>query len=168
MNTNFLVLNVGATGTGKTTQTKKLIESIKVKDKKRKIYIYDVNKEFTEYYSSNFVGFDEFSLLIKGLKNSLIVVEEASIFFETRQTNEIIKELLIKKRHDNNNIILNFHSFAMIPNYIFHLTDYVTVFKTNDSINKIKSKFDNEKLLFAVDEIKKSTDKYVNLVVKLY
>ncbi len=164
----FANISVGRTRTGKTTYTKKILSEVYENDPNREIYIYDVNKEHGEFYPEPFVPFDIFMKKIKNVKNSFIVIEEASIFFESKGVDKELKELLVKKRHDNNIIYLNFHSFGMIPNYVFHLIDYVTVFKTNDSYTKVKGKFDNERLLKTFTIFNKSEDNFFKRTISLY
>lgn len=159
------LINVGRTKTGKTTVSKKLLD--KVFDK-MPVFIYDVNNEYREYYDKDFLPFDEFCGSIKDVKNSFILIEEATIFLTVRETNKILVDMLVRKRHTNNFIVLNFHSFSKVPKYIFDLIDFVTVFKTNDSLKTVKDKTDFEKILKAFEYVKASENNFINKTISLY
>jgi len=162
---NFALINVGRTGTGKTTVSKKLINSL---PSGNNLIIYDINREYTEYYKHPFEpDINIFMTDIKNVTNSFILIEEASIFFQNRETNKELKEMLVLKRHNNNIIVLNFHSFAMIPDYLFHLVNYITIMKTNDSEKKVKTKFAHDELLHTMHVINSSKDPYAKMTVKL-
>lgn len=161
----FALINVGRTKTGKTTQTKKFIEEAPAFLER---IVYDVNNEYGEFYGKPFVSFDLFMESIKDKTNSLIVIEEASIFFDVRSTDKILREMLVKKRHTNNFFVLNFHYFSTIPKYVFNLVDFVKVFKTNDSLKTVKEKYDNMKLLNAFTIVNSSEDNFAFKTVSLY
>jgi len=162
---SIAILQIGRTKTGKTTNSKKMIEKL---DKSMKKHIYDVNNEYSEFYQEPFIPYSDFMNKIKDVKNSFILFEEATIFFSTRGTYKELEEFLVRKRHTNNYIVLNFHSFASIPKPIFNLVDYVVIFKTNDTLKNVKDKFDQEKLIKAFEEVRKSENNYFNKSVSLY
>lgn len=135
---------------------------------KDSLIIYDVNNEYSEFYDKPFLTFDEFSKNLKGVKNKTILIEEATIFFSTKSTDKIIQELLVRRRHENNTIILNFHSFSDIPKYIFNLLNYVIVFKTNDTEETIKSKSNNPKLLQVFKEVRDNPNLHFNKTFNFY
>ena len=165
----FASIQVGKTGTGKTHFVSNILENVYQNDENRDILVYDINNEHKKYYPFPFQSdLDIFMNEIENVKNSFIFIEEASIFFQTHGVDKKLKSLLVRKRHDNNIIYLNFHSFGMIPTYIFHLINYITVFKTNDSLKSVKSKFDNEKLLKAFEFVNNSKEKYERKTVSLY
>lgn len=159
------ILQVGRTRTGKTTNSKKLLLEA---PKNMKKIVYDVNNEYSEIYNEPFLPYDEFMTKIKDVKNSFILFEEATIFFSTRGTYKELEEFLVRKRHTNNFIILNFHSFASIPKPIFNLVDFIIVFKTNDTLKNVKDKFDQEKLLNAYEEVRKHESQFYKKSVSLY
>jgi len=165
----FGSIQVGRTRTGKTTFTKKIVKNIFENDMNREIYIHDINAEYNDYYTEKFISdIQMFMLKIKDVENSFILIEEASIFFQNRETNKELKEMLVRKRHTNNIIYLNFHSFAMIPTYIYHLIDYVTVFKTNDNSKQVGRKFEHEKLLKTIDLVNNDKDNFKFKTISLY
>ena len=50
--------------------------------------------------------------------------------------------MLVRKRHQNNTVVLLFHSLRSIPVYIFELSNYLILYKTADRENLIEKKFD--------------------------
>lgn len=164
----FANINVGKTGTGKTTVSKYSLINYPNYDS---IFVYDVNNEYSEFYESptgKLQDIDEFMIMVKQLENSYILFEEATIFFETRSTDKILKDMLVRKRHTNNIITLNFHSIAMIPKYVFSLVNYVTVFKTIDNIDEVKRKYNNPNFLRAFQFVNNSDNPYKKYTVDLY
>lgn len=140
---SFLV--VGSTGTGKTTFVKSLL-----KKSKKPLYIYDINNEYKEFnnlYSFN-SDFNNFCEVTENKKDSLIVYEEATIFFSNKGANTLTTGQLVRKRHTNNILVFVFHSLRTVPLHILDLTDYLILHKTGDNINLIERKFDgNSKIL---------------------
>lgn len=156
-------ISVGRRKTGKTTFSKMMLE----KSDKPKI-IYDVNQEYTDIYDEPFEDFETFMDRVVELKNHYILFEEATIFFDTRANYFQMKNLLVRARHTNNTIQLNFHSFKSVPKNIYNLLDYVAVFKTNDTEKDIKEKFDHEGVLKGCDYCRNSEDPFVKRIVSLY
>ena len=162
------IINVGRPRAGKTTKAKEILNKVISNGRKSDIIIYDVNNEYSNYYDKPFLTFDEFSKSLKGVKNKIILIEESTIFFSTKSTDKIIQELLVRRRHENNTIILNFHSFASVPKYIFDLLNYVIVFKTNDTEETIKSKTNNPKLMSAFKEVRDNSNLHFNKTFNFY
>lgn len=158
------IINVGRPKTGKTTKAKELLNLAKTSGSN--IIVYDPNNEYSEYDNSPFTDFESFAVKRWNytkqsgcqIKNSTILVEEATVFTSTRSTDKVLQDLLVRRRHNNNDIILNFHSFGDIPKYIFALLNYVIVFKTNDTEETIKSKTNNPKLLQAFKEVRDNSN----------
>lgn len=156
---------VGRRKTGKTTLSKKWL---KLRPKNMNVVIYDINQEYKEFYNEPFKDFRTFLASIVDLKNTYILIEEATIFFDTRSNFEEMKNLLVRARHTNNIIQLNFHSFKSIPKGIYNLLDYVTVLKTNDSEKDVKERFDNQNIISAWNEAIKSSNDYFYKTISLY
>jgi hypothetical protein len=155
---------IGGTGRGKTTFVKKMLSHIAPE----RIEIYDVNKEYEDFYKQSFLEFEDFMLKVKPLKNKFIVFEEATIFFNNRGCDKILVDMLVRKRHTNNYIILNFHSIRNVPRYVWDLCNIVTLFKTNDSEKKINDYFDLEEFVNTFYQVKDSPDFHCNKTLKLY
>jgi AAA+ ATPase superfamily predicted ATPase len=163
----IVTILIGRRKTGKTTLSKKFLDN---RPSNMPVMIYDINKEYSKYYPEKFVDFDIFLSKItdEKVRHTYILIEEATIFFDTSSRFEEMKNLLVRARHTGNIIQLNFHSWLSVPKNIFNLSDYIIVFKTNDTIMTVKSKYDNEMLLNTFDEANKSKDEYFNKTVSLY
>lgn len=166
----FACINVGRTRTGKTTLSKSLVvDYIRSNGMDySNVYIYDVNKEYYDYYKEPFVPYNEFINNIKDVTNSFILIEEATIFFNVKATDKLIQEMLVRKRHTNNIIYLNFHSIRAIPRYVFDLVNYVTIFKTNDTLEVVKTKYDDARFLKAFTAVNTDEDPYKRITFNLY
>ena len=134
------ILLIGMTGQGKSTYLKKLIDK-----SGRKAIIYDVNNEHNQ--GRNLPDFNEFLNRVTKVKGSLIAFEEATIFFSSKSSDKQMRELLIRKRHTNNLIILLFHSIRTIPIDIFDFVNYYVLFKTNDREAYLKTKYKDSQIL---------------------
>lgn len=158
---------VGKRGCGKTTRSKELL---KRRPKGMPVLIYDINNEYQEEYPFPFEEFDVFLAKISDekIRRHYILIEEATIFFSTRSRFEEMLNVLVRARHTGNIIQLNFHSFSSVPKNIYHLLDYVIVFKTNDSEKDVTDRFDNPAILLAYQEAISSSDKYFAKTVALY
>lgn len=125
---------VGATGSGKSTLIKSLIKPVPLSC----LHIYDVNAEY--FPRAELPRMEDFLKKAKTLKETVMIFEEATIFFSNRGSNKEMRELLVRKRHAQNCIILVFHSIRYIPFYIYDLCNLVFVFRTNDSDDLVISK----------------------------
>jgi hypothetical protein len=134
------------------------------------VMIYDINNEYHNYYPEPFEDFDIFLSKISDekIRHTYILIEEATIFFNVFSNTYEMKNVLVRARHTGNIIQLNFHSFASIPKGIYNLLDYVTVFKTQDNLERVISRFDHPGVIAAYNEAIKSNDKYFHKTVALY
>jgi len=146
---------VGATDTGKSHQIKQLLKKVN----KDALFIYDVNNEYREFFPYPFVDFDRFIEAATRLKNAVLVVEEATIFLNNRSSNEFLREILVRKKHTNVFIILVFHSVRAIPRYIYELSNYITIFNTNDSPDMSAKELKDERIEKIMLEVRNNTDK---------
>ena len=154
----FLI--IGHTGRGKSTKVKEILAGLYC-DK----LIYDVNNEHNT--GKPLPGIGDFLTLAKKKVNTAIVFEEATIFFSNRGRSEEVIDLLVRKRHTNNIIILLFHSIRSVPNYIFELIDYIILFKTNDNEKLIHDKFkDNEQLIEFYNAVNQSDNFFEHKLFK--
>ena len=155
---------IGKRKTGKTTLSKELLD---LRPRKMPVVIYDVNNEYFDYYPEPFIDFDVFLQKLPDLRHTYILIEEATIFFDTSDRSQEMKNVLVRARHTGNIIQLNFHSFLSTPKNIYNLLDFVTVFKTNDSIMTVEAKFDNLEIIAAYKEAMASKDPYFRKTVSL-
>jgi len=158
---------IGRRKTGKTTTSKKLLGA---RDKKMPVMIYDINKEYTKEYPKKFVDFQVFleQITDESVTNTYILIEEATIFFDTSSRFEEMKNLLVRARHTGNIVQLNFHSWLSVPKNIINLCDYVIVFKTNDTEKTVLAKYDNADLIAAFHEARNSNNEFYQKTVSLY
>jgi len=155
---------VGATGTGKTTYIKNIIKSVN----KDALFIYDVNNEYRDYFNYEFVDFEIFIESADRLRKSVIVIEEATIFLNNRSSNYYLKDILVRKRHKNNFIILVFHSLRSVPRYIYELANYITIFHTNDSPEMTAKELKDDRLEVIMNEVKENKNRFYNKTLKIY
>ena len=158
---------IGKRGCGKTTLSKKLLDA---RPKGMPCMVYDINNEYKSYYPEPFEDFDVFLVKISGeeIRRHYILIEEATIFFNTQSNFYEMKNLLVRARHTGNIIQLNFHSFSSVPKGIYNLLDYVTVFKTNDNEKSVTDRFDHPAVIQAYKDALASTDEHFYRTVKLY
>ena len=163
----FASIMIGRRGTGKTTLSKQLMDQ---RPKKMPTLIYDINNEYYDYYPEELVDFDVFleKLRDERIRHHYILIEEATIFFNTQSNFYEMKNILVRARHTGNIIQLNFHSFASVPRGIYNLLDYVTVFKTNDSLKNVTDRFDHPNVIKAYQDAIASPDMHFHRTVNLY
>jgi GTPase SAR1 family protein len=157
---------IGASGTGKSTLTRKMLEN---KPEKMPCLIYDINQEYLDFYPEPFEDFDLFlnKLVLPTTKHHYIIIEEATIFFNSHSNEVEMKNILVRARHTGNIIQLNFHSFASVPKGIYNLLDYVIIFKTHDNELSVKQRFDHPKVLESFNECRQSDNDHIYKIVKL-
>lgn len=137
------ILVVGCTGSGKSTFVRGLISKVNP----GALMLYDVNAEYLDLYARPLLEFDDFAFKATRVSNAVIVYEEATIFLDSRSSNENLVNVLIKKRHKHNTIIMVFHSLSDVPLYIWRKSTHLVLFKTNDSEQIVSDRFKNPKLL---------------------
>lgn len=152
------IIVCGARGHGKTTLVKKIIEPVE----KGRLLINDVNGEYYKPARKP-LEMEDFLLCACTVEDTVIVFEEATIFFSTRSSDKSVKRLLVQSRHTNNFLIFVFHSINAIPNYILELVDKIYLFHTNDTEEIVKSK--NRMLLPAYNDV--HGKKFICKIVKL-
>jgi len=144
------ILVVGARGTGKTTFNRGMVSQTHPQTR----LILDVNGEYRDLYPHPFIGFGPFTKALLQVKNRFILIEESTMFLDNRGKNGDIVDILVQARHNDNTIMFSFHSFRMVPKYIYALCNMVIVFKTGDTEDYIEKTFENPLLTAAFIEIK--------------
>ena len=158
------IIIVGNTGTGKTTEARRLMRAVGSMEK----YIYDVNNEYKDIRGAVFCEFKEFLAEAKHKENTCILFEEATIFFSHSNSTETIKNILVRKRHTNNLLIFNFHALRQVPLFILDFANYIIIGKTNDLESRVSAKFaDAPKIYTAWQDAQEDEDRYVKIHVKL-
>lgn len=143
------IIVVGGTGTGKSTFNKNLVKEVHPEA----LYIFDPNREYTEYYNKPFLPIQKFVAGATALEDRFIVYEEASMVFSNRGYDSEVVEQLVRKRHARNTFILVFHSLRAVPKYLFDYCNFLYLFKTNDP-DRIAETFQHDELIAAFKEIK--------------
>lgn len=157
----FAHLVVGGTGSGKTTFIKTMLGKI---PNQKSILIYDVN---AEYFSDSVLpDFKDFTQKINNVKKCVIVLEEATIFLDARGSSFDIRNLLVRKRHNENYIFLVFHSLRSVPFYIYNLCNYITLLNTNDQIQNVEGRFD-DKVTELFKAVQKANTKYFRQTIRI-
>ena len=107
------VLIVGRSGCGKTTLTKEMLAQ---RPKGMPCMIYDINQEYQKEYPEPFEDFDVFlmKLSLDDTRHYYIIIEEATIFFNTQSNFQDMKNVLVRARHTGNIIHVNFHKTIKI------------------------------------------------------
>jgi len=154
---------VGATNTGKTSLVKRLLK----KANKKAFFIYDVNNEYKEFFNYPLMDINTFIYKANFINRGIIIIEEATIFFSNR-SNNLLKELLVRKRHTKNHIILIFHSVRSIPRYVYELANYITIFKTNDSPEMSAKELKDERIEKIMSIVKQSKNQHFSQTLKIY
>ena len=155
---------VGATNTGKSTLVKSLIK----RANKSALFIYDVNNEYKDFFPYPFVDFETFINSATRIKNAVLVIEEATIFLNNRGSCDALKEILVRKRHTNVAIFLVFHSMRSIPRYIYELSNYITIFKTNDSADMTAKELKDSRIEKIMLDVRNNKNKFYNKTLKIY
>ena len=182
------ILNVGGTGSGKTTFVKKSIipnakniilfdmygdeynevDNIytitKIKDFKGGLCRIVLDKSI---YENSQLLVDTFWSELTKLNNTTFVMEDATIFLDSRRDNDV-KQLLVEKRHSNMSYVWLFHSVSEIPPYIYKGSNAIRIGKTKDIDKDVINKFrGNEELIRAYMFVKNSKNKYESKFLKL-
>jgi hypothetical protein len=152
-NGGLLILVVGFTGSGKSLLIRRTI-------KNKNQLVFDINNEYNlptdnSLLKSRFIGdYSQFVELATTKKNTQIVFEDSTGFFNGR-VNNITMQMIVKKRHTSNNYYFLFHSIHQIPKGLILLSNYIILFKTNDTSKDVERK--NPKLVKPFTEINSPT-----------
>jgi len=126
---------IGGTGQGKSTFIKEVLLS-RIKGAKM---VYDVNNEYKT--GKPLLTMPDFLNNAKKATKTAIVFEEATMFFSNRGYNDVLMDILVRKRHTQNVVILVFHSLRAAPKYVLDMVDTIVMFKTKDLQNEVYQKF---------------------------
>lgn len=138
------IILVGEQGRGKSTEAKRIISYFPNKD----LYVYDINNDYSKFKNNKIKGLptmEQFLQICSSVKNSVIIFEEATIFFDNKSRSEHIVNLLVRNFHTKNVIVFLFHSVRSIPVNIMDYVKYIRIYHTNDRLTLIQSKYKNDK-----------------------
>jgi len=164
METGKLWVVCGFTGTGKTTLVKNMIR--KIPDP----IIYDVNNEYgkPQYYRDALPPINEWlNYVNSNVRKKIVIIDEATIFFNMQNSAKSLTEMLVRKRHTQNTYILNFHFLSSVPNHILAFTNYFVLFKTKERPDLVESKYKNEPMIWqAYNDLNANPDKHAYRFMK--
>jgi type IV secretory pathway TrbF-like protein len=63
---------------------------------------------------------------------------------------------------------LVFHSLRSIPRYIYELSNYITIFKTNDTPYLSAKELKDERIEEIMERVKNSKNIHINVTLKIY
>jgi hypothetical protein len=163
----YCILVIGATGQGKSPFIRSYLEG-------KKCFVFDTQNEYgfrTKYEGQVPVGLSDitsadrarftvydvrqFIKICFQKVSTIIVFEDATMYFEGR-TAEEMRRLLGSKRFTNNNYLLTFHSISAVPPRLMQFSDYVVLFKTGDDEREVERKY--RKLLPAFKNLQSLPD----------
>jgi len=131
---------IGMTGQGKSTFIKQFIDG-------KNCFVFDVQNEYLLSTNPNEsrskdISLDEkrFVEMCKRKRNTVIVFEEATGFFEGKLDKEV-RRIILSKRHTQNTLVFCFHSISSVPPRLMQFTNYVILFKTLDEPYQVEGKF---------------------------
>jgi len=147
---------IGAPGEGKSEFVKKAI----VGPPFRRCFVFDVQNEYgsrTKYpgqtplrLSDNpndsrarYVNGDNiegFMLQAKNKRDTIIVFEEATIFFQGR-TDKLVRSLMVNRWHTGNVYMFLFHSINSVPPRIMEMCNYIVLHRTLDEDHIVQWKY---------------------------
>lgn len=147
-----MLIVIGAPGMGKSPFAQKMIEG-------RRCFVFDTNDEYgsrTKYPGQKpiglstvfndprcrYIGTDikQFIVLSMNRTDSVIVFEEATVFFRGNQKS-LTSHVIIGRKHKRNTLVFLFHSINRVPPEIMEMTDYVVLMRTNDEQKSIDRKY---------------------------
>lgn len=181
MRLNHVNITIGKRGSGKTTKNIKLI-----KKHPKKVLIVDtidhedyrtfraVTPGMLSAWKSGIIriyghDFKEvFHELTTNVHNALIVFEDCTKYIRGYIPDDV-RNFIVDSKQKNLDLIFLYHGFGMVQPDMFRLADSITLFKTNENIERYASKIPNfEDVKKANSIVQKSSNPYINLTVKLY
>lgn len=102
-----------------------------------RLKVYDINREWG--VGGALPTMDAFLDEAVKSRDKFIVFEEATLFFDpTRGRSEELREMLVRRRHTGNALVLLFHALADVPLYVLRMLDVLVLFKTQDSVDDLR------------------------------
>ncbi len=160
----------GMTGMGKTTFVSEQINKVGLDP-----LIFDVNGEYAPLFGDKFCfhgNIKAFLALAEKAESRTIVFNEATMFFKQQGVTDAAMSILVRKRHMGKPygscLLWEFHSIRKVPLDIMDLSNYFTIFKTNDTEDKVRQKFGDEwNILEAYKDVKESEDQHARITLEI-
>ncbi|GHU85368.1 hypothetical protein FACS1894153_0430 [Bacteroidia bacterium] len=107
-----------------------------------------------------------FEYINKYMRNSLILIEDATSFFDKGVSPDDIKKSVVDAKQKNNDFIFQFHGFASAPPLILRFTDAYILFKT-DNPNYRREIVGYEEIKSAWEAVMADPNPYAKKFVKI-
>ena len=133
-----VILVVGQKKSGKTTLTKRIAKRILSAPGAPSLYVWDRNREWG---ARSLPSVREFSDMVTGFRNRLVIIEDATIHFGDDAMSKKLREALVTCRHDRNTFILLFHSLRSVPLWILEQVDGIALLSTKDMPGTVRRKY---------------------------
>lgn len=163
---------VGAPGEGKSEYVKQFIQG-------RRCWVFDIQNEYgdrTKYpgqtpirlpndfrqLRARYTGdnIEEFQTIAMSKRDTVIVCEEASAFFQGKQ-NKTTMRMIINRYHTGNHYFFLFHGIAMVPPSIMVMCNYVILYRTLDEHNRVAAKYGRLYPYFAAHQEQKAQKYFI-------
>jgi hypothetical protein len=106
-----------------------------------------------------------FSLIDEWMRNALLIFEDSTKYIEGK-IGANLKKFVYDSKQKNLNLVFIFHSLAAVPPGLIRAADTLTIFKTNEGI-PAKGKYPFPDIPQAMDIVRKSNDRYINITIRL-
>lgn len=140
---------VGGRGSGKTYFLENNLNLLKNKTIVIELFFTDRYKNFKKILFQDFLNSN-----IENYKNLNLIIDDASQLVNS-QPIELIKKIIISSKQLNTDVFFCFHSFNFIPNFLYYLTDYYIIFKTNDNEINLKNTPLKDEIIKKINSVKK-------------
>jgi len=174
MSSTYIV--IGAPGQGKSPFVQKFIEG-------RRCFVFDIQNEYgqrTKYPGQRPIGLSDnvndlrarykgddieaFQLMCLQKRDTVLIFEEATIFFEGR-TGKLTRKLLVNRFHTGNVYMFLFHSINAVPPRIMEMCNFIVLLKTNDEEHNVRWKY--TKLLYYFLDLREKPDGSYHIIKAL-
>lgn len=155
-----VIVIVGRKRSGKTTEAMRIVRRIGVRP-----LVYDLYKQWGAV--GPLPTMSDFLAKVRALRNGVAVFEDATIFFGFCKQDDLLATL-VGARHEGVTTLLVFHSLRSVPLWVFDQTDWIILFKTNDTTATVRRKFgDMERIVDAWEDVNASADPHAHACVEV-
>jgi len=116
------------------------------------------------YRKNDFIG------LRKQLSNAVLVLDDFKAYGDiSNKEKEALRYLCVRRAQKQLDIFIIAHGFTeIVPTYLFTFASYYIIFKTRDSIKKVKNRIKNFELVdTSVNEVDKNKDHHYYKIINL-
>lgn len=105
------------------------------------------------------------TIITEDVSDCSVILEDASRYYNQNLTREQ-RNYLLNSKQKNVDFHLVFHFLTDVPPKIIKLADYITIFKTGETVFN-KDKFNHPDFSAAFDFVRKSKNRYQNITISL-